>query len=352
MSSTFIENEIATETSSVSENDNDKTIVNNEDEDKSNNDKEIEDLAKASDSAEESKDGWIDLLGNLNAMKKCYINYTCLLEDEVKVDTANNLELYLGESDTKDRTEAGIRKKGLPPTIPEDTILIYDVELVSVAPEEDVEALSVHERKVIGPSHPGALHMCGQRVNKKRERGNWWYTRGENNIAIQCYRRALDYLDEVEGGVTGALSESDNTNTRKKSSPINPKRIQCCSQVAVQLLVQFVSRGHFRKAKVYIGKNDLSAAMKCLQRAKELSPSDGEIQKEINAVAKLLEKQKVSERELARRMFNGQKRLTETMQRKLSIKISLKEQLGLWATIGATVAVGVAGIVAYRFKYA
>lgn len=34
--------------------------------------------------------------------------------------------------------------------------------------------------------------------NKKRERGNWWYTRGENTLAIQCYRRALDYLDEVE----------------------------------------------------------------------------------------------------------------------------------------------------------
>lgn len=34
--------------------------------------------------------------------------------------------------------------------------------------------------------------------NKKRERGNWWYSRGENQLAIQCYRRALDYLDEVE----------------------------------------------------------------------------------------------------------------------------------------------------------
>lgn len=33
--------------------------------------------------------------------------------------------------------------------------------------------------------------------NKKRERGNWWYRRGENTLAVQCYRRALDYLDEV-----------------------------------------------------------------------------------------------------------------------------------------------------------
>lgn len=30
--------------------------------------------------------------------------------------------------------------------------------------------------------------------NKKRERGNWWFARDEPIIAIQCYRRALDFL--------------------------------------------------------------------------------------------------------------------------------------------------------------
>lgn len=43
--------------------------------------------------------------------------------------------------------------------------------------------------------------------NKKRERGNWWYGRGENTLAIQCYRRALDYLDELEGGIKAKGSE-------------------------------------------------------------------------------------------------------------------------------------------------
>lgn len=40
--------------------------------------------------------------------------------------------------------------------------------------------------------------MCS---NRKRERGNWWYVRGDNTLAIQCYRRALDYLDEATGGI-------------------------------------------------------------------------------------------------------------------------------------------------------
>lgn len=49
-------------------------------------------------------------------------------------------------------------------------------------------------------------------------------------------------------------------------------------------------------------------AMKSLQKAKELAPEDVEIQKEITIVSKMMEKQKVTERELARRMFNGPKK--------------------------------------------
>lgn len=32
----------------------------------------------------------------------------------------------------------------------------------------------------------------------KRERGNFWYDRGEYNMAIQLYRRSLEYLDDTD----------------------------------------------------------------------------------------------------------------------------------------------------------
>lgn len=64
-------------------------------------------------------------------------------------------------------------------------------------------------------------------------------------------------------------------------------------------------KAHFRRAKAYIGKNDMNMAIKCLQKCKELAPDDAEVQKEINNVTKIIEKQKVNERELARRMFYG-----------------------------------------------
>lgn len=37
---------------------------------------------------------------------------------------------------------------------------------------------------------------------RRRARGNWWYRRGEAQLAVQLYRRALDVLDESEGGIT------------------------------------------------------------------------------------------------------------------------------------------------------
>lgn len=86
-------------------------------------------------------------------------------------------------------------------------------------------------------------------------------------------------------------------------------------------------KAHFRKAKAYIGKNDINIAMKCLQKAKELAPDDPEIQKEIANVAKIMETQKASERELARRMFNGSSSKHKNDNKKKLLKTDNKSKV-------------------------
>lgn len=61
----------------------------------------------------------------------------------------------------------------------------------------------------------------------------------------------------------------------------------------------------FRKAKIHLAKNDLPQALKLLEKARNLEPEDVLIVKEINAINGLINKQKNSEREYARRMFGG-----------------------------------------------
>jgi hypothetical protein len=36
-------------------------------------------------------------------------------------------------------------------------------------------------------------HRIGQ---EKRQRGNRWYGRGDHSMAVQCYRKAVEYLDD------------------------------------------------------------------------------------------------------------------------------------------------------------
>lgn len=58
---------------------------------------------------------------------------------------------------------------------------------------------------------------------------------------------------------------------------------------------------------MYKEKNNIKSALQCLQKANEVSPSNPDIQKEINVLNTIIQKQKQTERELARRMLNGPK---------------------------------------------
>uniref|UniRef100_A0A0C9RN44 peptidylprolyl isomerase n=1 Tax=Fopius arisanus TaxID=64838 RepID=A0A0C9RN44_9HYME len=69
---------------------------------------------------------------------------------------------------------------GKKPDIPPGATLHYNITLKAVEMEPIVEEMGFTQRREFG--------------NKKRERGNWWFARNEPTLAIQCYRRALDFL--------------------------------------------------------------------------------------------------------------------------------------------------------------
>ncbi len=82
----------------------------------------------------------------------------------------------------------GYGAKGLSPLVPPNAHLIYTIEVIDFDQEKDLDQLPLSKRRDIG--------------NRKRERGNWWYGREEVTLAVQCYRRALEFLDEDQGGIS------------------------------------------------------------------------------------------------------------------------------------------------------
>lgn len=48
-----------------------------------------------------------------------------------------------------------------------------------------------------------AFNISVKFSDRKRQRGNFWYDRSEYNLAIQLYRRSLEYLDDTDKYVGG-----------------------------------------------------------------------------------------------------------------------------------------------------
>ncbi|KAK9709918.1 Tetratricopeptide repeat [Popillia japonica] len=279
-------------------------------------DEKKEEKEDTPDTVEKAQEEWQDILGSGSIMKKtirtgkpdsrpqrlqiCEINYECKLENGILVEKCNNFIMQLGDCDVIQGLDLAIGlmnveeicelkieprlaygTKGLPPLIPADEKIFYHVELVSVKDEEEAEKLSINERKTIG--------------NKKRERGNWWYGRGENALAIQCYRRALDYLDELEGGVKMGDSEEKADISDGELQNLLEDRLNVCNNMAAAQIklglydpalnsLETVLRCQphnvkalYRKAKIYRAKNEYNMSLKFLQKANEVSPDDTDI---------------------------------------------------------------------------
>lgn len=90
--------------------------------------------------------------------------------------------------------------------------------------------------------------------NKKRERGNWWYGRGENTLAVQCYRRALDYLDEVEGGIKDIKPDGQEEVTDSALQKLLEDRLNVSNNMAAAQ----IKMGHYDAAL-----NSLQTVLRC-----------------------------------------------------------------------------------------
>lgn len=103
--------------------------------------------------------------------------------------------------------------------VPPSAKLTYNIKLVSYKEEDDLETLSFGKRKEIG--------------NKKRERGNFWFDQKEYNLAIQLYRRALEYLDDIEGGITDPTEDGNLTPTNTQLQDLLEDRVRVYNNLAM-----------------------------------------------------------------------------------------------------------------------
>lgn len=165
--------------------------------------------------------------------------------------------------------------------IPVNATITYTLELVSTKPEDEEEQ-GYEVRKKVG--------------NKKRERGNFWFDRNEYNMAIQCYRKALQYLDEAPVGAPDEPSLKPVDLTNEELQDLLEDRIRVHNNLAIaQMRVEAWDaalksvekvlackpdnvKALFRFGKILDVKGQVNVAIPLLQKAATLDPDNRAIQ--------------------------------------------------------------------------
>lgn len=209
--------------------------------------------------------------------------------------------------------------------VPETTPLDLEIELLEILDRPDeLAGYGGEEESGVADKEPLVeRHRAG---TYKKDRGNFWFQRGDYSTAIQCYRGAIKYLDlsEAELKQLDEARKQDKQDDHVKSlDQLVEKRAQTFNNLAAAqmkllafdmaarsleeslLLRPNNSKALFRRAKIHHEHGELEKAIDDLKRALELNPSSEAIIMELEKMNRLLNKQLLEQRQLYRRMMQS-----------------------------------------------
>lgn len=290
-------------------------------------------------------------------------NYVFQLGDN---EVVQGLDMAVGLMDVGEKAEISCNSRfaygtiGLPSkNIPPEATLVYTIELLSVHEETDLEKTSYESRKDVG--------------NKKRERGNFFFERQEYNSAIQLYRRALEYLDESEGGITNPTPDGEVETTNAQLQELLEDRIKVYNNMAqAQMKIQAYEaalksvenvlscqpnnvKALFRKGKILEAKADVEGAIPLLRKAAILDPENKSIRNELSRLMLKSKREARNEKDLYQKMLGQAQILDKKTQQKKQTNTAVSQEannkLKLWSYTLGSVLISVAAIAFYRYNY-
>jgi len=319
---------------------------------------------------------WADILGSGQLKKKVVkagkpssrpvtnevvtINISGKLSNGQLVDTYTNFKFQLGDleviqgldlivalMDIGEISQAEIGPRfaygsmGNGKDILPDSTILYTIELVTKEKERDLEEYTLEERLKTG--------------NLKRERGNYWYSRSDYPSSIQCYRRALEYLDtenETETDCPDKLQEVLDDRLKVYNN-MGAAQMKIEAYEAALKSVEHVLRCQkdnvkaiYRKAKILTELGKITEAIGLLERALHFDPSSKIFQQDLMRLQAKQKSDVAKERSLYKKMFQlNDTPIPTTSNDKPKLKLTVPWTL----MIGAVTAV-VASYVTYRYK--
>lgn len=315
---------------------------------------------------------WLDVLGNGDVMKKVIkpgvgkssrpdrghivtVDLNGYLESGARVEWCPEFKFTVGDAEVVQGLDLAIPlmelgetceiviqsrfaygSVGRLPEIPPDSTIKYNLKLLRVEDEPDAANMSIAARMEKG--------------SQKRERGNFWYGRGDFSHAVLCYRRALDFLDDESQSFTGPPEELQRLLEARIKVYNNMAAAQMKMEAydAASKSVDNVLRVQpdnvkaiYRKAKVLANQGNLNDAIMYMRKAIKLEPDTKLLQQELGRLVEKKRTESYFEREMYRRMIGQGRRHSDPGMQKRS-------PLTMWASLLGGVAAVAVGIIVYR----
>uniref|UniRef100_A0A182PMV5 peptidylprolyl isomerase n=1 Tax=Anopheles epiroticus TaxID=199890 RepID=A0A182PMV5_9DIPT len=275
-----------------------------------------------------------------------------LMNEGEVAEVVVNPRFAYGELGLKDPTEQDpvIR------TVPPNSTITYTVELVSMQEESDIDARTYTSRKEIG--------------NKKRLRGNYWMKRQEYNLAIQSYRRALEYLDDtvsaggmMESGAAGSVELSNKElqdlleDRMKVYNNLALAQLKISAHEAALKSVDHVlkcqpnnAKALYRKGKILDAKGDTAGAITLLQKAATIDVDDKLIQSELSKLILKSKREARNERDLYQKMLGQAQKLEQKTKPAPATQNNESSKIMMWGYLVGTILIGVVGVAIFRYN--
>ncbi|XP_004922407.1 peptidyl-prolyl cis-trans isomerase FKBP8 [Bombyx mori] len=239
------------------------------------------------------------------------------------------------------------------PIIGPDTWLEAKLVLHDWSEEPEHDVLSIAEKMEIGI--------------RRRARGNWWYGRDEPQLAVQLYRRALDILDESEGGITDPTPSGELTFANQALKELLDERLRVHNNMAAAQLkagayeaaLQAVTRvlscqpknakALYRKSRILSAMGRNPEALEAAKAAAAAAPEDTGAKKELQRCEQRASRDRSVERKLAKRML-GTTDVSAKSDAPSPDKKPSRSKILVWGSLLLSLLVGVASVLVYRYK--
>jgi len=321
-------------------------------------------------------DGWEDVLGSGRLRKRvktegddkvgkpgrgsrCTVNVIEKV-DGVEVGKEDNFQFNVGESEVLQALDlvVPLMTKGEVAEVKVEHTFAYGVvgDGERIPPSTDLELeVELVEWVELGPAPDIPLAERMAIGVNKRERGNRWYSRGEYSLAVQCYRKAAEYLDDKQieedmevpidrfllpKDIQELLQERVKTfnNMAQAQMKLSAWDSSLASVKQVLKIEPNNEKALFRKSKILVEKCQLDEAIGILRRINRLYPANKQCHTELSRLTNKVKASKEKEQLMSRKMLGLDKIQSKPSKSSFlskPVSIALAALGGLGALVGA-----------------